>query len=164
MVDREGMAAEFLAQLQQEGRQVITLLRSDPYEDERSFEQVGAWHPWRCNRQGQVICEVAAARFALQRPDPADPALEVEVALIRDWRKLVPVEVSDADDDWSADLPEGQRACLRGRMAGHPSSISAKRPQTPSGDYHWQRRASRRTSSDLLPTLGLRGKIPFATG
>jgi hypothetical protein len=110
VVDREGMAAEFLAHLQQEGRQVITLLRSDQYEDERSFEQVGAWQPWRCNRQGQVICEVAAARFALKRPDPADPALEVEVALIRDWRKLVPVEVIDADDDWSADLPEGQRA------------------------------------------------------
>jgi hypothetical protein len=111
VVDREGMAAELLAHLQQEGRQVVTLLRADQYEDERSFEQVGAWQPWRCNRQGQVICEVAAARFALQRPDPADPAVEVEVALIRDWRKLVPVEViGAAEDDWSADLPEGQRA------------------------------------------------------
>src|ERR1700693_41287 len=28
VVDREGMAAEFLAQLQREGRQVVTLLRS----------------------------------------------------------------------------------------------------------------------------------------
>src|SRR5215469_5530167 len=104
------MAAELLAHLQQEGRQVVTLLRRDQYEDERSFEQVGSWHPWRSNRHGQVICEVAAARFALQRPDPADPALEVEVALIRDWRKVVPVEVGDADDDWSADLTEEQRA------------------------------------------------------
>ena len=35
---------------------------------------------------------MAAARFALKRPDDADPAVEVEVALIRDWRKLQPVE------------------------------------------------------------------------
>src|SRR6266516_4951540 len=45
VVDREGMAAEFLAQLHQEGRQVVTLLRSDQYEGEGSFEQVGAWQP-----------------------------------------------------------------------------------------------------------------------
>jgi hypothetical protein len=80
VVDREGMAAEFLAQLQQEGRQVVTLLRSDQYEDEQSFQQVGEWRPWRFNRHGQMICEVAAARFALKRPDDASPPLEVEVA------------------------------------------------------------------------------------
>ena len=32
VVEREGMAAEFLAQLKLEGRQVITLLRSDQCE------------------------------------------------------------------------------------------------------------------------------------
>jgi hypothetical protein len=108
VVDREGMAAEFLAQLKHEGRQVITLLRSDQYEAEQSFEQVGEWHPWRYNRQGQVICEVAAARFTLRRPNPADPPVQVEVALIRDWRKLFPVELADeaADDSWKADLTD----------------------------------------------------------
>ena len=106
VVDREGMAAEFLAQLTLEGRQVVTLLRADQYEDEQSFEQVGDWQPWRTNRHGQVICEVAAARFALKRPDDA-PALEVEVALICDWRKL---DVSEGGgeatevQDWQADL------------------------------------------------------------
>src|SRR6266581_3902058 len=80
VVDREGMAAEFLAQLTLEGRQVITLLKADQYENEQSFEQVGAWQPWRTNRHGQVICEVAAARFTLKRPGNALPPLEVEVA------------------------------------------------------------------------------------
>src|SRR2546425_6135103 len=89
VVDREGMAAEFLAQQKLEGRQVVTLLRSDQYEAEGSFEQVGAWQPWRYNRSGQMICEVAAARFTLPRPNPLDPPVEVEVALIRDCRKLV---------------------------------------------------------------------------
>ncbi|TMC15926.1 MAG: hypothetical protein E6J34_20710, partial [Chloroflexi bacterium] len=107
VVDREGMAAEFLAQLQQEGRQVITLLRCDQYEGEGSFVQVGEWQPWHYNRRGEMICEVASARFTLMRPDPADPEVAVEVALIRDWRKLLPVEGSgDATDAslWLADL------------------------------------------------------------
>jgi hypothetical protein len=111
VVDREGMAAEFLAQLQQEGRQVVTLLRSDQYEGEGSFQQVGQWQPWRCNRHGQVICEVASARFTLPRPNPLDPPVEVEVALIRDWRKLLPTEGAneEADDrDWQADLAPHQ--------------------------------------------------------
>ncbi len=109
VVDREGMAAEFLAQLKLEGRQVVTLLRSDQYEAEQSFEQVGLWQPWRYNRSGQMICEVAAARFALKRPDDATPPVEVEVALIRDWRKLLVVEQADetADvQDWQADLAQ----------------------------------------------------------
>src|SRR6266700_5020400 len=107
VVDREGMAAEFLAQLQLEGRQVITLLKADQYEGEASFEQIGEWQPWRYNRQGQLICEVASARFALRRPGPSDPAVSVEVALIRDWRKLHPVEGTD-EGNWLADLTSSQ--------------------------------------------------------
>ncbi len=74
---------------------------------EGSFEQIGEWQPWRFNRSGQVICEVAAARFALRRPVQSDPPLEVEVALIRDWRKLLVVKgaTEGADiQDWQADL------------------------------------------------------------
>src|SRR5262249_505512 len=56
VVDREGMAAEFLAQLQREGRHVVTLLKADQYAGEDSFEQVGEWQPWRYNRRGQLIC------------------------------------------------------------------------------------------------------------
>jgi hypothetical protein len=121
VVDREGMAAEFLVQLQLEGRQVITLLRSDQYEGEGSFEQRGEWQPWRFNRSGQMICEVATARFALSRADHATPPVEVEVALIRDWRKLLVVEgTAEAPDvqDWQADLaPQQQRFWEEGWQA-----------------------------------------------
>jgi hypothetical protein len=111
VVDREGMAAEFLAQLQQEGRQVVTLLRSDQYKGEESFGQVGEWLPWRFDRHGKLICEVASARFVLSRPDPADPEVTVEVALIRDWRKERSVEETDEATDnrnWLADLKHEQ--------------------------------------------------------
>src|SRR5947208_1145702 len=111
VVDREGMAAEFLAQLTLEGRQVVTLLKADQYKDEQSFQQVGEWQPWRFNRHGQMICEVAAARFALKRPTEGASPLEVEVALIRDWRKLLVVEeAGEATNvqDWQADLAPQQ--------------------------------------------------------
>jgi hypothetical protein len=110
VVDREGVAAEFLAQQKLEGRQVVTLLRADQYESERSFEQVGEWQPWRYNRHGQAICEVASARFALPRPKPLDPPVEVEVALIRDWRRLLSVEQAGEApaDAWKADLAPHQ--------------------------------------------------------
>jgi hypothetical protein len=121
VVDREGMAAELLAQLHQAGRQVVTLLRSDQYEGEGSFEQVGAWQPWRSNRAGQVICEVASARFTLPRPNPLDPPVQVEVALIRDWRKLLVVEQADEAvtlQNWQADLaPQHQRFWEEGWQA-----------------------------------------------
>ncbi len=110
VVDRDQMAAEFLAQQKLAGRQVVTRLRADQYESERSFEQVGEWQPWRYNQHGQLICEVASARFSLRRPNPLDPSVEVEVALIRDWRKLLPVQLTGetADDDWKADLAPHQ--------------------------------------------------------
>lgn len=109
VVDREGMAAEFLAQLTLEGRQVVTLLRADQYAGEQSFHQVGEWLPWRCNRHGQVICEVAAARFALKRPDDASPPLEVE---------------SDGPNRRSGLLPY-QSPPTRSRLGGTPASRQA---------------------------------------
>jgi hypothetical protein len=71
VVDREGMAAEFLAQLKLEGRQVVTRLGSDQYEGEGSFAQVGAWQPWRYNRHGQLICEVASGPLHVAATKPS---------------------------------------------------------------------------------------------
>src|SRR5260370_11202310 len=51
VVDREGMAAEFLAQQKLAGRQVLTLLRAAQYESERSLDQVREWHRARYNRE-----------------------------------------------------------------------------------------------------------------
>ncbi len=53
---------------------------------------------------------MASARFALARPNPPDPPVEVEVALIRDWRKLLPAEPVDeaTDGDWKTDLAPHQ--------------------------------------------------------
>jgi hypothetical protein len=65
VVDREGMAAEFLAALASEGRTVVTVLRTDQYSGLESFREVGEFVPLRVYRQGRVTREVALARFSL---------------------------------------------------------------------------------------------------
>jgi hypothetical protein len=99
VVDREGMAAAFLAALASEGREVITILRSDQFTGLESFREVGAFVPLHVDQHGQVIRDVALARFDLPLPDHPGQALEVRVALIRDWRRLVPKAPSAEEED-----------------------------------------------------------------
>jgi hypothetical protein len=99
VVDREGMSAEFLAQLSREGRTLVTVLRSDQYSGMESFREVGAFVPLQTNREGKVIREVALARFGLPLPEHQGQELEVWVALIRDLRRLVPKEPISEDED-----------------------------------------------------------------
>lgn len=98
VVDREGMAAEFLARLSGEGRTIVTILRTDQYAGLESFREVGEFVPLQTDRQGKVIREVALARFGLPLPEHSGQELEVRVALIRDWRRLVPTAPSSEEN------------------------------------------------------------------
>ena len=99
VVDREGMAAEFLAALASEGRTVITVLRTDQYSGLESFREVGEFVPLRVDRQGKVIREVALARFSLPLPEHPGQALDLRVALIRDLCRHVPCAERPEDED-----------------------------------------------------------------
>jgi hypothetical protein len=99
VVDREGMAAEFLATLAGEGRTVITVLRTDQYTGLESFREVGEFVPLRMNREGKVTREVALARFSLSLPEHREQELELRVALIRDLCRHVPCEQRAEDED-----------------------------------------------------------------
>lgn len=113
IVDREGMAAEFLASLHEASRMVVTVLRTDQYRDLASFSQVGEFVPLSTNAQGQIVREVAPAHIALPRPDHPGEVLPLRVALIRDLRRMVPVQPNQEDTDlpqhWDADLARTQR-------------------------------------------------------
>jgi hypothetical protein len=114
IVDREGMATEFLASLQAEGRTVVTILQTNQYQDLTSFCDVGTFLPLSTNTKGHVIREVAPARITLPRPDHPGSQLDLQVALIRDLRRLVPV-VPDEEEAllpsrWDVDLPRHERA------------------------------------------------------
>jgi hypothetical protein len=99
VVDREGMSAEFLAQLSREGRALVTVLRTDQYTSLESFREVGEFVPLQADRQGKVIREVALARFGLPLSEHPGQELEVQVALIRDLRRLLPQAPSSEEEE-----------------------------------------------------------------
>jgi hypothetical protein len=97
VIDREGMAAEFLAKLAAEGCWVVTILRTEQYQGLASFTDVEPFHPLERDRAGQITREVAAARFLLTLPEQSGQTLTLSVALIRDWRAQVPVPPAEED-------------------------------------------------------------------
>jgi hypothetical protein len=99
VVDREGMAAEFLATLASQGRTVVTVLRTDQYAGLESFREVGEFVPLRVDRQGKVTREVALARFSIPLPEHPGQALDLRVALIRDLCRQILCEEQPEDGD-----------------------------------------------------------------
>ena len=107
IVDREGMATEFLASLHAEGRSVVTILQTNQYRDLSSFSEVGTFVPLSTDVHGQFTREVAPARITLSREDHPDAPLHLQVALIRDLRRTVPVRPDPEEASypvrWDAD-------------------------------------------------------------
>ncbi len=131
IVDREGMSAEFLKALS-ERRTVITLLRSNQYKGLDSFSNVGDFMPLAFDRNGKVIREVAPAQFTLAIPEQPGETLLLFVALIRDWRKQVPLPSSDENAllRWDADLSwETQRQWLDGQFEATSTPLSPTQPK-----------------------------------
>ena len=98
IIDREGMSGNFLATLVAQQRIVVTILRADQYQGLDSFTEVGPFEPLQVTADGQVLREVARARYRLAVPDHPDQPLLLNVALIRDYRRLPPA-AADADGD-----------------------------------------------------------------
>ena len=117
IVDREGMATEFLARLHAEGRIVITILQTNQYRDLSSFCEVGRFEPLSTDAHGQIIREVAPARITLPREDHPDEPLCLQVALIRDLRRTVSVrpdpEEARSPRRWDSDLSLDERTWWR---------------------------------------------------
>lgn len=108
IVDREGMAAEFLAHLLKEGRTVISVLRTDQYAGLDSFTDIGDFLPLHTEPSGKVLREVAPASIALSLPEQKGQCLQLRVALIRDLCRKTPLPPSKEEREyprrWDADL------------------------------------------------------------
>jgi hypothetical protein len=55
VVDREAMAADFLARMSAQGRTLTTILKTNQYVGLDSFSNVGAFVPLTVDRQGKVL-------------------------------------------------------------------------------------------------------------
>ena len=108
IIDRDQMAAEFLAALVAQRRTVVTILHANQSQGLASFSEVGGFVPLCRDRAGVVTREVASARFALPLPDHPGQTLRLSVALIRDGRTQVPLVRAPAESPdlgrWDADL------------------------------------------------------------
>lgn len=117
IVDREGMATEFLVRLHEERRSVVTILQTNQYRDLSSFSEVGTFVPLSTDTHGHVIREVAPAHITLPREKQPDEPLCLQVALIRDLRRRVPVSPDPEEAQylarWDKDLPPDERAWWR---------------------------------------------------
>ncbi|MDP9381206.1 MAG: hypothetical protein M3Q29_13860 [Chloroflexota bacterium] len=89
IVDREGMAAEFLVGLVGDGRDVITILRSNQYEGLEPFTEVGEFAPLSSDHKGNLTREVAPARYRLPLPNRPSEHVDLRVALVRDLPRRV---------------------------------------------------------------------------
>ena len=157
IVDREGMAAEFLATLVKAGRTVVTILQSDQYQGLASFSEVGPFVPLCRDRAGNVTREVAPARFALTLPDHPGETLPLRVALIRDLRRQVPTSVPARRGHLSRPVGcgsgSGTRPLVGAGVGGNASAGSPYRAEAHSHRDHRSRPGCRRTGPDLHPPL-----------
>jgi hypothetical protein len=133
IVDREGMAAEFLATLVKAGRTVVTILQSEQYQGLASFSEVGPFVPLCRDRSGNVTREVAPARFALTLPDRPGETLPLRVALIRDLRRQVkspcPPEEDAFPARWDADLDRTQGHWWEPGWVATPMPVAPTEPK-----------------------------------
>jgi hypothetical protein len=131
VVDREAMAAEFLAQLKAQGRTLTTILKTNQYAGLDSFSNIGAFVPITVDRQGTVLREVAPAQFLLARPEQNEEPLTLAVALIRDLRRIVPSSPSEEDlpRAWWADIRQEEVAWWQEGWQATPAPASPTEPK-----------------------------------
>ena len=133
VIDREGMAAEFLALLAGDGCDVVTVLRADQYTGLASFTDVGPFVPFQYDRQGALVREVAPARFSLALPDHPGDRLDLWVALVRDLRAHVPCPQPPATLHvpyaWLEDLDPTDTAWYREGWTATPAPAAPTAPK-----------------------------------
>jgi len=133
VIDREGMAAEFLARLAGDGCDVVTVLRADQYADLASFTDVGAFVPLRYGRDGTLVRDVAPGRFSLALPDHPGERLDLRVALVRDLRVRVacpqPASNPHIAYDWLLDLDLAEAAWYHEGWTATPAPTAPTAPK-----------------------------------
>ncbi len=133
VIDREGMAAEFLRQLAGSGCDVVTVLRADQHAGLASFTEVGPFVPFQYGGDGTLVREVALARYALALPDHPGELLALRVALVRDRRVRVPYPQPSASphaaDDWLLDLDPTDTGWYREGWAATPAPVAPTEPK-----------------------------------
>lgn len=83
--DREGLSVAHFKHLltSEDPRQFITCLKSNQYEDIDSFELCGSFVPFRHDKHGQVVQEIAEASYILKDRRAGEDDLPLRAILLR---------------------------------------------------------------------------------
>ena len=90
--DREGLSvAHFKELIDDENRQFTTCLRSNQYEGVDSFDLRGSFQPFRCDKRGKVVQEIAEADYVMKDRREGEDDLRLRAILLR--------KSADGEDD-----------------------------------------------------------------
>jgi len=89
--DREGLSVAHLKELIDDNRQVITCLKSNQYNGLDSFDWHGSFQPFRYDKRGKLIQEIAEASYEMKDRRSGEEALPLRAILLRK-------PAGDADD------------------------------------------------------------------
>ena len=143
---------------------MITILQTNQYRDLSSFSEVGTFVPLSTDSHGQLIREVVPARIHLRSVDHPDSPLCLQVALIRDLRRHVPVRPDPEEvrypSRWDRDLSLDERAWWRENWQATAAPAKEMSRVTHSDCDHGHDPAHRcgRTCTDLHSSLARPGE------
>jgi exonuclease VII small subunit len=105
--DREGLAVAYFKELvndEEVKRQFTTCLRSNQYKGVESFDLLGSFQPFRYDEQGEVIEEIAEAKYKMMDRRRGEDALMLRAILLRkpdddETGEVITAEEDDETDD-----------------------------------------------------------------
>lgn len=104
--DREGLSVAYFKELlddEEGGRQFTTCLRSNQYAGVDSFDLISSFEPFRYDERGDVVEEIAEARYELKDRRRGEGDLRLRAILLREF----------TDDDGKGGEEEDEEADLQ---------------------------------------------------
>ena len=81
--DREGLSVAHFKELIDDERQFTTCLRSNQYDGVDSFDRLGSFQPFRYDKHGKVVQEIAEADYAMKDRCEGEDDLRLRAILLR---------------------------------------------------------------------------------
>lgn len=100
--DREGLSVVYFKELlgdDEHERQFITCLKSNQYDDLNSFESCSSFEPYRYDKHGKPIQEIAEGKYKMPDRRKGEDALDLRVVLLRRPADETKEEAEDDEEE-----------------------------------------------------------------
>jgi hypothetical protein len=99
--DREGLSVAHCKELltAEDKREFITCLKANQYDGLSSFELCGSFAPYRYNKKGQLVQEIAEAKYELKDRRKSQEALPLRAIVLRRPAEEIEDEVVEEEEE-----------------------------------------------------------------